>query len=176
MSLVVVSYPRVSREDFDRMQSIRAEHDELYYGVAEPHFTFVFPVFGLERDLFLEHVRERTRGVERIPFVCRCATVVKDATNEYTHVFLVPDEGHGAMVKLHDRLYEGPLSSHLRLDIPFIPHIAVANATDPKTCKALADALNREGVEIGGFVDALDAASYEYDRVTTIQRVTLRGS
>ncbi len=175
MSLVVVNYPAVSREDLDWMQSIRAKHDELYYGVADPHFTFVFPVFDLERERFLEHVRERARGVGRIPFACRCATVVKDATNEYTHVFLVPDEGHSGIVGLHDRLYGGPLAPHLRLDIPFIPHIAAANATDPKVCKALADGLNREGFEIAGSVDALDAASYEDDRLTTIERVPLGG-
>ncbi len=175
MSLVVVNYPAVSREDLDWMQSIRAKHDELYYGVADPHFTFVFPVFDLERERFLEHVRERARGVEGIRFACRCATVVKDATNEYTHVFLVPDEGHSAIVKLHDRLYGGPLSPHLRLDIPFIPHIAIANSTDPRACKALADRLNREEFEIKGSVGALDAASYEDDRVTTIERVPLGG-
>jgi len=174
--LVVVNYPAVSREDLDWIQSIRAEHDELYYRVADPHFTLVFPIFGLDPERFLEHLRERARGVQRIPFVCRCATVVKDATNEYTHVFLVPDEGHSAIVKLHDRLYEGPLSPHLRLDIPFIPHIGVANATDPRACKALADSLNREGFEIGGSVDALDAASYEHDRLTTIAGVPLEGS
>ncbi|CAA9381916.1 MAG: hypothetical protein AVDCRST_MAG03-12 [uncultured Rubrobacteraceae bacterium] len=175
MALVVVNYPTVSRDDYDWMQSIRAEHDELYYGVADPHFTFVFPVFGFDREPFLEHVRERARGVEEIPFACRCATVVKDATNEYTHVFLVPDEGHSGIVKLHDRLYGGPLSPHLRLDIPFIPHVAVANSTDATACKRLADGLNREGFEVEGSVDALDAASYEHNRVTTIERVPLGG-
>ncbi len=175
MSLVVVNYPAVSREDLEWMQSIRAEHDGLYYGVADPHFTFVFPVFGFDRGRFLEHVRERARGVEGIPFACRCATVVRDATNEYTHVFLVPDEGHCGIVKLHDRLYEGPLAPHLRLDIPFIPHIAVANSTDPRACKRIADGLNRQGFEVKGSVDALDAASYDGERVTTIARVPLVG-
>ncbi len=69
----------------------------------------------------------------------------------------------------------GPLSPHLRLDIPFIPHIAIANSTDPRACKALADRLNREEFEIKGSVGALDAASYEDDRVTTIERVPLGG-
>ncbi len=32
-----------------------------------------------------------------------------------------------------------------------------------------------EGVEIGGFVDALDTACYEHDRVTTIERMPLGG-
>ena len=175
MSLVVVNYPTVSREDLDWMQAIRAEHDELYYGVADAHFTFVFPVLGLDRGRFLDHVRERARGVEGIPFACRCATVVKDAINDYTHVFLVPDEGHSGIVRLHDRLYEGPLAPHLRLDIPFIPHIGVANSTDPRVCKALADGLNREGFEVAGSIDALDAASYEHERVMTIERVALGG-
>lgn len=105
---MVVDYPTVSREDFDWVQSIRAEHDELYYEVADPHLAFVFPVFDFDRERFLERVKGYTRGVERISFVCRCAAVVKDATNEYAHVFLVPDEGHSEIIKLHDRLYEGP--------------------------------------------------------------------
>lgn len=48
MSLVVVGYPTVSREDFAWMQSIRAESDELYYRVIDPHFTFVLPVYDLD--------------------------------------------------------------------------------------------------------------------------------
>jgi hypothetical protein len=86
VSLVVVNYPAVSREDLDWIQSIRAEHDELYYRVADPHFTLVFPVFGLDRGRFLEHLRERARGVQRIPFVCRCATVFRWSSLLYSPV------------------------------------------------------------------------------------------
>jgi hypothetical protein len=82
VSLVVVSYPTVSREDSDWVQSIRAEHDELYFDVVDPHFTFVFPVFGFDRERFLKHVKKQVQGVRRIHFACGCATVVKDATNE----------------------------------------------------------------------------------------------
>ena len=69
-----------------------------------------------------------------MPFACRCAAVVvEDATDEHTHAFLVPDEGHGAMVGPHDRPYEeGPLSPRPRPGIPFVPRVGVATATDPR--------------------------------------------
>ena len=56
---MVVSDLTVSREDLDWMQPIRAEHDELYYSAINPHFTFVFPVFGFDREKF-GGARERT--------------------------------------------------------------------------------------------------------------------
>ena len=85
----------------------------------------------------------------------------------------MPDEGHSDVLKLHDRLYEGPLTPHLGLDIPFIPHIGVANSLDPMVCKRLAGELNREGFEIGGSVDALEVASYDGESVTTIKKIEL---
>ena len=123
LSLVVVGYPAVSKAHFDWMQSIRLKHDELYYTLIDPHFTFV----------------------------------------------------------LHDRLYEGLLAQRLRLDLPFIPHIAIsntnANANDPKICKQLADDLNDdlndEGCEVEGFVEALDVVSLERDQIATVERVPL---
>ena len=173
MSLVVVNYPTVTPQSHGWIQAIRAEFDQLYYEVVDPHFTFVFPASGFDNETFVRHVRRKAEGSRKIRFACRCATVVKDATNEYTHVFLVPDEGHSGIVKLHDRLYEGSLAAELRLDIPFIPHIGIANATDPWTCKRLADDLNRRGFVIEGEVEALDVASYDGDQLTTIERVDL---
>ncbi len=85
---MVVSDLTVSREDLDWMQPIRAEHDEFYYSAIDPHFTFVFPVFGFDREKFGGHAKERTDGAQKIRFAGRCATVIKDTINEYTHAFL----------------------------------------------------------------------------------------
>jgi hypothetical protein len=85
----------------------------------------------------------------------------------------VPDEGHSDIVKLHDRLYEGELAPHLRLDIPFIPHIGIANAIDPKACKELADDLNGREFVVEGSIEALDVVSYDGEKVTTIERIAL---
>lgn len=86
----------------------------------------------------------------------------------------MPDEGHSDIVKLHDKFYEGEIAPHLRLDIPFIPHIGVANSPDPRVCKRLADKLNRRDFRLEGEIEALDVASYDGDRVTTIERVCLK--
>ena len=171
----MLSYPSISRDDFDWVQAVRAKHDELYYEIVGPHFTIVFPVEGMSREKFCEHVRGQACGVRRIPFVLRCAIIVKDHFSEYTHVFLVPDEGYSDIVKLHDRLYTGPLTSELRLDIPFTPHIGVANAVDARKCKELADELNNEGFCIDGLISDLDTANYEDDRLETFERIELGG-
>lgn len=172
MALVVVSYPNISLDDLSLIQSVRAEHDR-YYRVIAPHFTFVFPVYGIEQSAFVEHVKRQAEGVRKIPFVVRCAMVVMESGAAITHVFLVPDEGYSDIVKLHDRLYRSMLAPELRLDIAFIPHIGVGNATDPQACKDLADDLNQREPAIRGTVDSLDVASYEGDGVTTIERIEL---
>lgn len=174
MSLLVLSYPNFAPEDLDWIQEIRAEHDELYLEVVDPHFALVFPVFGMDPAVFSRHAREKAEGSGKIPFVLRCASVVDDAFSEYFHTFLVPDEGYSGIVKLHDKLYRGPLAPELRLDIPFIPHIGVGNSQDPLLCKALADGLNARDFSIAGEIDVLDVARYEDDRVTTTEQIPLR--
>ena len=100
MALLVLGYPTITEADRAWIQQVRERHDELYYRVVDPHFTLVFPVFGVDRAAFTVHVAERVRGRRPFRFVLRCAVVVKDSFKAYTHVFLVPDEGHAEVVKL----------------------------------------------------------------------------
>lgn len=174
MPLVVLAYPKISDEDFSWIQSVRDEHDELYAKVVAPHFTFVFPIV-MEPSLLIPHVRNCIGQVAAFDFTLRCVTLVKDSFNEYTHTFLVPDEGHSNIVKLHDNLYTGLLEKELRLDIAYIPHIGIANSTDAQSCKKLADRLNAKDFVISGTIDALDIATFEgeNDKVKTIERIKL---
>jgi hypothetical protein len=173
MSLLVLSYPSISEGDLNWIQSVRAIHDLLYFEVVAPHFTMVFPVNDIDSEILLEEVKQRSAEVKLIPFVLRCAIPFKDSLSEQTHVFLVPDEGFGAIVKLHDRLYSGRLANQLRLDVPFIPHFGIGNSIDPWKCKGLADDLNRRPVAIQGTIRALDVVSFEDAKVKTIGRVLL---
>jgi hypothetical protein len=54
-------------------QPIRAEHGELYYSAIDPHFTFVFPIFGFDCEKFGGHVKGRTDGAQKIRFACAAA-------------------------------------------------------------------------------------------------------
>lgn len=173
MSLLVLSYPEISQRDFDWIQKIRAEHDTLHYKIVDPHFTIVFAVDDINRREFIGHVKEQTQGFKKTSFVLKCAVVVKDSFSEYTYVFLVPDEGQSGIIKLHDKLYQGRLASKLRLDIPFIPHISIGNSLDPQDCKRLADQLNQQPFAIKGWIETLDVAKYEDNRVETIEQIKL---
>jgi hypothetical protein len=173
MSLLVLSYPAISQKDFNWIQKIRAEHDRLHYKIVDPHFTMVFAVDGMGLREFIEHIKKQVPGFKKIAFVLRGAIVVKDTFSEYTYVFLVPEEGYNDMVKLHDELYGGKLSSELRLDIPFIPHINIGNSIDPQDCKKLVDRLNQQSFAIKGWIETLDVVKYEDNRVKTIKQIKL---
>jgi len=173
VSLLVLGYPNISQDDLNWIQTVRTEHDELYYEVVTPHFTIVFPVLNIDRAKFVEHVKLQARGFKKIAFVLRCAVIVKDTFNEYTHVFLVPDEGYSDIVKVHDKLYSGQLASELRLDIPFIPHMGIGNAVDPHVCKKLADDLNQQAFAIEGVIETLDVVWYGGSKVNTVEQIEL---
>ena len=71
MSLLVLSYPNISEKDFNWIQAVRANHDELYYKVVAPHFTIVFPNFNQDKVEFVEHVKLQARCFKKIDFVLR---------------------------------------------------------------------------------------------------------
>lgn len=173
MALLVLGYLATTEQDWAWMQDIRKQHDQRYFDVVDPHFTLVFPVVQLPLAAFVAHVRTQTEGQGAIAFALRCATVVQDVLSDDAHVFLVPDEGNSAIIKLHDNLYTGVLRPELRLDIPYIPHIGVATTTDITACKALADRLNEQHFCVHGVIDRLDIVRYEHNRVETLDQVML---
>ncbi len=83
MSLLVLSYPVISKDDFNWIQAVRANHDKLHYEVVAPHFTIVFPLSDMDRIRFIEHIKHQSRGFKKIAFVLRSAAIVKDATSEH---------------------------------------------------------------------------------------------
>lgn len=172
MAVLVLAYPELAPADLAWIEAIRAVHDPAHAIVAA-HFTLVFPVASMNAADFRAVIRQRARGCAPIPFVLRSALPVKDVIGPTTDVFLVPDEGFGGLVRLHDRLYAGPLAAELRLDIPAIPHITVARSPDPLACKHLADDLNARDFALPGTITALDIVSHEDGAVRTLERVGL---
>ena len=175
MSLLAIAYPHLSSTDFEMIQSYRKEHDELYYNVVPPHFTLVFAVAGMSSADFTTEIKRQLFRVRVIPFAIRCATINKDAFSSYYHTFLVPDEGNGKIIKLHDKLYSGALSAHHRLDIDYIPHIGIGNSKDKIKCKRMVDEWNKKDFAISGALATVDIIRYENSIVTTIDTIELAG-
>jgi len=174
MGLLVVAYPNLKEEDYNRIQQFRKKHDELYYSIIEPHFTIVFPVFDSYENEFINEIEEKSKDIKKFNFTIRCATINKDAFSEYYHIFLVPDEGYSHIVKLHDVLYSELLFKNLRLDIDFIPHIGIGNSKNKYTCKKLADQWNSVDFSISGSITKLTAIEYSNNRIKKLHTFKLQ--
>ena len=173
MAFLVLAYPNLQDSDFEFIQEFRKDNDELYYSVVEPHFTVVFPTFDKTKEDFCKTIFDTTIGLEKIDFAIRCATISKDAFNEYYHCFLVPDEGYSKIIKLHDKLYSEQLKDNLLLDIDFVPHIGVGNSKDKFDCKKMVDNLNKRDFLIKGTITNLTIVDYNDDKVIKLQDIKL---
>ncbi|MBZ5499647.1 MAG: 2'-5' RNA ligase family protein [Acidobacteriia bacterium] len=173
MAICAVNYPTISSGDYEWIQSIRREHDALFFDVVRPHFTLVFPTENVEKSEFIAHVAEVAKRISPFDVVLRCAILGDPSFMDHAHAFLVPDEGFSDVVRLHDALYTGPLRAELRLDLPFIPHIGVASTPRIAECKAIVDDLNSKGFEIHARVEKLDIIGYDGNRTWTIEECAL---
>lgn len=170
---LVIAYPILSRADHDWIQAYRRENDARSFDVVDPHFTLVFPVAEWVPGSFVAESRRRAHGSRRFEFVLKAATISKDDSGASFHEFLVPDQGNSELIRLHDRLYSGAFAPHLRLDLDFVPHVGIGHADTAGEAKARVDALNEEGVDIRGRVEALDVIEYDGASVRTIERIDL---
>jgi len=168
MKLLAVAYPELSEKDFKLIENYRREHDSLY-DIIRTHFTLVFPVRDFSEKIFAEEIKKQLQGIQAFTFTLRSATINKDAFTENYYAFLVPDEGHSNIIKLHDKLYCGRLSPYLRLDIDFIPHITIGNSTDIMACKKMVDDWNSNDFEITGKISSIDIINYE--KATTLEKI-----
>ena len=173
MAFLVLVFPKIEKSDFDLIQEYRKENDELYYSVVEPHFTIVFPVFNLNETEFLAEIKELAKKYSTFDFVLRCATINKDAFNDYYHTFLVPDEGYSKFIRIHDGLYSEKLKENHRLDLDFIPHIGIGNSLDKLECKKMVDQWNANDFAIKGTVKSLTIVEFKNNKVRKIAELKL---
>ncbi|MGH8822563.1 MAG: 2'-5' RNA ligase family protein, partial [Rhodoferax sp.] len=130
--LFTVAMPDWAPEIDARVQACRRGNDPQY-ALIGPHFTLTFGV-PVEEAACIEHVDAIAREASPIRFVLRRAQVQSSGPG-LAHVFLVPDEGAGALVALHDRLYRGLLAPWLSQDEAFLPHVTVAAFDNPQSAQ-----------------------------------------
>jgi len=153
-TIYTVAFPELATDDMRWLQLFREQHDPNFAKV-DPHFTMVFGIRDLSKDVYLNHVAGVARLCRQIHFMCRYAMVGADDLDNTAYVFLVPDEGNAALSLLHDRLYRGPFKPFLRLELPYIPHISIGSMKDFALAKALCDELNGRQISFEGRISAL---------------------
>jgi hypothetical protein len=172
-ALLVLAYPNLYENDKNWIDSFRKEHDHIFYGIVEPHFTIVFPTFGIKTEDFIEEIHNKSKNIHKFNFTIRCALINNDRLSEYHHIFLSPDEGNSNIVKIHDLLYSGIIRKTLRLDIDFFSHIGIGCYKDLEKCKSIVDMINEQNINIKGSITSLDIISFGERKVRQIEKIFL---
>lgn len=172
-SLEVIARPHFEKADLAWLTDIRSRRAGSR---GPPYFTLVFPGADMTPQDFAAKVRAVAAGIPRIRFRLRSALVVPEPTVGRFHVFLIPDEGFGAILRLHDALHTGPIEAALRLETPYIPHITVSTSPDYVTARKVAQALNQGGIDIAGHIEALEVERRAGDVVRKVADAPLAKS
>jgi len=172
--LYTLAFPSLSASDTAFVEGFRAEHQAVQSKVVAAHFTMVFGCETVPQSEYVQHVQAVAQATRSITFACRYAMLGADDEDDSAYVFLVPNEGFAELSMLHDRLYTDVLSAHLRLDLPFIPHITIGRLTERRAAKSLCDALNTRGVSIEGSVSALTVGTRENGRIHSLASFALQ--
>jgi hypothetical protein len=151
-ALEVVAKPEFGKAGLDWLMEQR---ERRAHTQGAPSFTLVFP--GAEAaDEVVKHVAGICTATPRIRFCLRSAMIVPEAKMGCFHVFLVPDEGFGAVIRLHDRLHTGPLACCWRPELPYIPHVTVASTREIGRARQIMATLNAQGLALVGRIDEIE--------------------
>lgn len=153
--LLTVAFPRMDEDDLAFLASFKADHSPAERRLVAPHFTLAFRCAHLAEQTYAAHVAAIAQRTKAIDFICRYAMLGADDESEEGYVFLVPEEGFAAIARLHDDLYTGEMEPHLRLDIPYVPHITIGRLKDRRRAKQLCDEFNARGLAIPGRISDL---------------------
>lgn len=150
----VAYFPQLTKESW--IQEFRSQNDEKSQFVA-PHMTLVFPTDIVSTNVLSDEIKRVTSGISKFKVHIKSALMMPEQKNNeiFSSIFLVPDNGFGDFVRLHDNLYSGKLKSALRLDIPFIPHLTIGSNLSLADAKRKVDKLNSENIDLELWVDRL---------------------
>lgn len=129
--------------------------------MIEPHITLVFP---LPEDAGEQRLSAHIEGVLRgwQPFTIRLKGLLQSTDDS---LFLSVAEGVDNMIRLHQDLYEGILSSYRREDLPFIPHVTLGVFSgDTRRCSEVLIDTQRMELDYHCYVDRLHLVKINDDR------------
>jgi hypothetical protein len=170
-TLEVVAKPVFAKSDTDWLTKARAEYA---HSPGPPEFRLVFPGAEFSAQDVLTHVAATCAMTPPIKFCLRSAVIVPDLGSNRFHIFLVPDEGFGAIIRLHDQLHVGPLAGCLRPEVPYIPHLTIASVSDFKAARRIKAKLNGYELGIDGRIEVLEVHERDAGVSKCIATVPLR--
>ena len=171
-ALEVVASPEFGKAELEWLTHLRTAGA---HSLGAPTFTLVFP--GAESAArVVQHVEATCAVTPRIRFCLRTAMIVPEHRMGLFHVFLVPEEGFGAIIRLHDRLHVGPLACCLQPDMPYIPHLTVASTTEFAAARRMMAMLNAKALAIAGRIDEIEVRERDGSGARCLATVPLQRS
>lgn len=172
MPLYVVAFPRLAPPDFALVEDVHARFDPQFGRIA-PHVTLVFGTERLDVASLSAHATAVARAHASFACVLRTTAVVRSSPRDASHVFLVPREGYAEIDRLHGALYTGPLAPDLRRDIPFVPHVTVAQLGSEDRAREVAASLDL-GHGLEARIDCLDILVASADAIVSARTIALK--
>jgi len=108
-----------------KIEAFRKKYDP-HYKLIKPHITLIFPIHDqlISKKSLSKHIRSVLNHWKSFEIE------LQGFTKSWDHwLFLLLKKGNKEMIQLHDELYKGILTPHLRDDIEYIPHISLGHFT-----------------------------------------------
>ena len=175
-TLEIVARPVFAKAELEWLTRLRATHARA---PGPPEFTLVFPGPADRLDDVVTHLTAVGAATPRIPFILRSAVIVPEAVigrepgAGIYHVFLVPEEGFGAIIRLHDRLHVGPLAAFVRPDQPYIPHLTVVTVKEFELARHTKAQLNSRDLAVSGRIDEIELRQRDGVEARRVAKVAL---
>ena len=159
--LYVLCYPALAAADSERIETFRHVYEPARASLVRAHITLVFGV----RSISINDLISRTIALaeKTAPFdvTFERAEVYEDHARADHKLFLMVQQGGESLTSLHRQLYAGSLSSELRDDVPFSPHMTVATASSLDLIHAARIEVRSLGLPISGRIEALHVAALD---------------
>jgi 2'-5' RNA ligase len=170
--LAAICVPKFPDVALSWMQELRAKYDPKYFRLVAPHVTLVFPNSALPESSFVEHVASCVRGVEAATVEFPSAEEHRDEGTGLHFVWLAAGAGSDLLVRLHEKLYTGPLAVEARRGIAFVPHVTLGRFDTSAEAAAVAARINSEQRTTAGRIDSVDVVAVSESLVRKVHRET----
>lgn len=169
--MLAVAIPELTETSMLQIENHRRQYDRQFH-IVKPHFTLVFPL-PEDSGVFAEELRLQLKGASAIPFDVQHASLHEDPRDNTFRAFLVPRQGFRRIVKLHDQLYSGKLSPHLRQDMPYVPHLTIGIDDNRESCQKMISEWNAAAYAMQGIISTVEILTLEGEKATSIEKIKL---